>query len=124
MAVPVRLTHSAVRETVQSASPGAYVLGNGSGAGARTFEPGYVGRSDVCVQTRLASHVQAGVFDYFIVQYAVDRREAFFLECEYWHAGVHGAARLANQIHPASPAGTALACPYCDFARGVMARYG
>lgn len=120
-ATPVRLIPEAVRGSVARSTPGAYVLGYGVGPGGQVFRPTYVGRSDVCVRTRLVSHAHAGRCDYFIVQYAADRHRAFLLECQFWHAYLQEATTLTNQVHPASPSGTALVCPYCEFARGLQA---
>lgn len=58
---PVIFLPGVVRAIVDAGRPGTYVLGTGS-----DFEAGYVGRSDTCVRSRLASHNHLYRFDYFI----------------------------------------------------------
>lgn len=113
LATPYRLTPSVVRAEVEPGRVGAYALGNDRGG----FKVGYVGRSDACLQTRLAYHNHAQHFDYFVFRYATNDIEAFYLECEFWHY-CHK-LRIRNSIHPASPQGSGLRCPFCSFATQI-----
>lgn len=113
--IPILFTPSVVRQTILQ-SPGAYVLGDWE-AGA--FRIGYVGRSDEDVRQRLAGHERLGEFGYVIVRYAPGAVEAFWSECEFWHACHQTGITVVNRIHPAAPRGSGLACPYCHFATHV-----
>lgn len=102
-----------VRSVVSRRSPGAYALGTV----ANGFIAGYVGRSDRCLQDRLASHELLGMYDYFLFRVTSTPETAYFAECELWHACKDLRVPLENRVHPATPRGLPSICPYCDFAR-------
>lgn len=111
--LPRRFTPEVVRLVVVPRRPGAYALGhNGEGR----FEVGYIGRSDTCLQRRLASHNHMWRFEYFIFWHADNEYQAYALECEFWHSFKD---QVGNLIHPASPAGSRLVCNYCRFASSI-----
>jgi len=112
--IPAIFLPKMVHALVDPMRPGVYLLGMGP-----PFTPGYVGRSDTCLRTRLSTHNHLGRFEYFIFRYARSPAEAFGLECEYWHALQQDSDRLANKNHPAPPGFTGLRCPYCQFASSV-----
>lgn len=115
---PFRMTPDVIRRVVEKDHPGAYVLGdvvNGR------FTYSYVGRSDHCLQTRLLTHPYLYYFPYFIFLYAGEAEEAFVLESKWWHDCRNSGVALLNAIHPASPAGKMLRCPYCQFLQDMRA---
>ena len=112
-AIPRLLLPHIVRDVVVPGKPGTYVLGNDKNG----FVPGYIGRSETCLQTRLATHNKLYEFDYFLFRYAENTVDAFFQECEFWHACQE--LVMSNRIHPAAPHGSCLECPFCHFARNV-----
>lgn len=114
LAIPMKFTPSVIRAIVLPDKPGVYALGNDENG----FKVGYVGRSDYCLQNRLATHNHLYSFDYFIFKYASCVEEAFELECRFWHASKE--KKITNQIHPASPTNSGLRCPYCSFAEHMI----
>jgi len=84
--------------------PGAYVL---SIAGDR--RAGYTGRSDSDVFDRLKDHAREAIWGQFWYAIASSAREAFQLECWFWHEY----QPYASVLHPDRPAGTWYACPVC-----------
>lgn len=115
-ATPFRMTPDVIREVVEKHRPGVYVLGH-IVDGRFVFQ--YVGRSDYCVQTRLLTHEHLYDCSYFIFRYAKDRKEAFETESKWWHDCRNNGVVLFNRIHPDSPAGEKLRCPYCQFGRDM-----
>lgn len=111
-----RMTPDVIRSVVRKRRPGAYVLGDVIG-GRFVFR--YVGRSDCCIRTRLLTHGLLYRFPYFIFSYTRTAKEAFELECKWWHDCKNSGSGLLNVIHPDSPSGAGLDCPYCRFRRGV-----
>lgn len=105
-----------VRRVIPPGRAGAYALGHSGGLG---FVAGYVGRSARCVCERLAAHERLGEFDAFVVRLAPGAEGAFNAECELWHAYHQTGTLLRNLVHPATPSGAGLICPYCHFARHV-----
>lgn len=105
-----------IRRSVEPDRPGAYMLGEIEHG---QFSVRYVGRSDSCLRTRLLNHNYLYEFSYFVFRYASSPKEAFLIECKWWHD--HHAKRgvLLNKIHPGAPAGQSLSCPYCHFAQGM-----
>jgi hypothetical protein len=86
---------------------GVYVLGTlGTSRGS---QPLYVGRSDIDLRERLSAHELMCTFQYFRFSICRSAREAFFEECRLWHSF----GNLHNLIHPDSPSGSGLSCPYC-----------
>jgi hypothetical protein len=115
LATPYLWLPKVVRSEVEAERPGSYVLGNDQDG----FEVGYVGRSDTCLRSRLLTHNRLYEFEYFLFRYASTPLDAFYQECEFWHA-CHD-HNLTNAIHPAAPQGSRIGCPYCDFGN-AMAR--
>ncbi|MDA2627280.1 hypothetical protein PDQ36_29445 [Bacillus cereus] len=113
LAIPTKFTPNIVRNVVEPDKPGVYALGNDRNG----FKVGYVGRSDACLQSRLANHNYLYHFDYFIFKYAENVKDAFYFECHFWHASQD--KQITNLIHPASPKNSRLKCPYCSFANGI-----
>lgn len=114
-AVPYRFTPQVVRRVVTPRRAGVYILGND----VHGFAGGYVGRSDSCLQNRLATHNHLYKFDYFIFRYATSVQQAYRLECQFWHTYEHG-MEVENRIHPAAPRGSGSCCPYCEFAANTV----
>lgn len=111
---PIVFLPDVVRDIVLPNRPGAYALGRGE-----PFRLEYVGRSDNCLQTRLAAHNHLYAFDYFIFRYAETPFEAFVRECELFHALEQSTPNMMNKYHPAAPAGSGARCPYCEFGLGI-----
>lgn len=114
---PFRMTPDVIRSVVQKHRPGVYILGAESD-GQFIFQ--YVGRSDHCLQTRLLTHGLLYHCPYFIFSYTDTAREAFELESKWWHDCKNNEVHLLNIIHPDSPSGAQLSCPYCQFQRGIQ----
>ncbi|MBD8522362.1 hypothetical protein [Lysinibacillus fusiformis] len=102
-----------IRNVVQTDRPGVYVLGNDKNG----FQNGYVGRSDTCLRRRLLTHNYLYEYEYFIFIYTKTPQQAFWLESQWWHNCQESG--ISNFIHPASPSGSGLECPYCHFAYHV-----
>ncbi|MHA7631647.1 GIY-YIG nuclease family protein [Corallococcus sp. M7] len=115
--VPRLFLPKEVRKQIEPCRPGVYLLGMGP-----DFTPGYVGRSDTCLRTRLSGHNHLYEFEYFIFKYADNPGDAFMLECEYWHVLQQTGVKVANKYHPAPPSSNGTRCPYCEFA-GQMQEY-
>lgn len=113
--LPHLFVPSIVREVVAPGYPGAYALGDDRGG----FIAGYIGRSDTCLQTRLLKHNHRYEFEYFIFRYATSVKEAYHLECQFWHTSAEQ-GHLLNHRHPAVPVNSQLCCPYCHFAHHVI----
>lgn len=105
------LRPAVVRALVGSGVPGVYLL-------LRDGSPAYVGRSDICVQTRLADHPLMGVAQHFVWQPCRTVVHAFHME-SYWYHILREAGIGANLIHPARPAGQAEPCPFCHAAENT-----
>ena len=96
------LTQDGINQAVTYISAGVYDLGyvqNG------TFYVQGGGRSDDHLNRRL--HDYEGQFKHFQYAYAPSAEQAFYMECELWHA--YGGTNNPNR--PARPAGTNLRCP-------------
>lgn len=115
-ATPYRMTPDVIRAAVQKNRPGAYILGD-EVRGRFVFK--YVGRSDHCLQTRLLTHGLLYHCPYFIFSYATTAKEAFELESKWWHDCINTDVQLINRIHPDSPSGMGLTCPYCQFSHAA-----
>lgn len=98
-----RLTPSTIRALIPPRTRGTYML-----LDRRT--PIYVGRSDACLRTRLATHNHRGRATHVLWEVARTPKSAYLLEA-YWF---HRQDLQLNQIHPAYPAGTPTICPFCD----------
>lgn len=95
-----------VRAVVPRSSRGAYLL-------LRQARPVYVGRSDLCVRTRLSTHPLIGVATHFLWEPCRNRMAAFSIESIWFHR-LQGRPGVLNFIHPASPAESGVACPFCN----------
>lgn len=118
-ATPYSMTPDVIRSVVQKRRLGAYILGD-ERDGKFAFR--YVGRSDHCLQTRLLTHGYLYRCPYFVFSYTDTAAEAFALESKWWHDCKNSGIELLNIIHPDSPAGDRLVCPYCRF-RGEIEAY-
>lgn len=98
-----RFSPPTIRALVPARSCGTYLLLDGA-------SPVYVGRSDVCLRTRLATHNHRLHATHVLWEIAQTPTGAFLLEAYWFH---HHALQL-NQIHPARPAGSLDICPFCD----------
>ena len=113
---PYRMTPDIIRRVVKADHPGAYVLGDVVDG---VFSPRYVGRSDHCLRTRLLTHNYIYQYPYFFFAYARNEAEAYAAECKWWHDCYNQGIDLRNKIHPDSPTGQGLSCPYCQFADAI-----
>ncbi len=98
-----RMTPRTIRALIPVATPGTYLLLSGR-------VPVYVGRSDRCLQTRLAAHNHLHTVSHVVWEPARDQWAAFCLEAWWWHQHKDS---LINKIHPAVPNGRG-PCPFCD----------
>lgn len=73
--------------------------------------PIYVGRSDTCLQVRLANHELLGSASHVIWEVCSSARQAFHME-SFWYDRLKPGG-LLNQVHPARPAGHLWPCPFC-----------
>lgn len=113
VATPHLFVPEVIRNIVKADFPGVYVLGNDKNG----FDYGYVGRSDSCLRSRLLTHNHLYEYEYFIFTYTKTPQQAFWLESQWWHNCKESG--VGNLIHPASPHGSGLECPYCHFASHV-----
>ncbi len=93
-----------VRALVPPRCVGAYMM-------LRAGRPLYVGRSDTCVQTRLAAHSLVGVATHFVWEPCTNAIAAFSLE-SFWFHRISDQDGVLNLSHPASPRQTAMVCPF------------
>lgn len=87
---------------------GNYALGDMK-TGENVFYVKYVGRSDSDLNAELKARLDKG-YSKFMFSYASTAQEAFEKECKNYH-DFGGKQSLANEIHPARPAGRVLPCP-------------
>ncbi len=106
---PHDLNELTIAAKVTSGKVGNYALGYmGSGAKSNTFMVNYVGRSDSDLAKRLNDHVDKQ--PKFMYSYAPSVDDAFKEECRNYHDfGPPG-----NDVHPATPSGSSVKCPYCS----------
>ena len=71
----------------------------------------YVGRSDVCLKTRLLKHELLGVASHFAWELSTNAKHGFHLESFLFHKWQH--LNLLNQNHPGKPANCLYSCPFC-----------
>ena len=107
-----------VRSLVPKGLAGVYLLGRAPSVGR--FTPIYVGRSDTCLCTRLVRHELQAVATHFAFELVGNPIRAFTQECSLYHTHLDGGLR--NIIHPDSPAGLGLACPFCSHLGGDLAQ--
>lgn len=113
MKVPVyNFDAMSVKAHVEQKRFGTYILGDSADG---YFFPKYVGRSDTCLRRRLLTHNHFGDYPYYIFVYEESPKLAFFDECKWWHDCQISGIELDNKIHPDSPDGENLSCPYCGF---------
>jgi hypothetical protein len=86
----------------------------------RHGEAFYVGRSDYCLQTRLAEHALLGDATHVCWHTCGSPQQAFRFE-SYWYDALKPTGSLWNLIHPAKPHGDPRSCPFCDL-RGPAIR--
>ena len=102
-----RFIPAVVRALIPPGVIGCYVLTVGDC-------PVYVGRSDVCLQQRLAQHGLLGFATHFLWQPCRSPVSAFHLEsASYHHLQQTTGLELLNAIHPDSPSGADSHCPFC-----------
>lgn len=99
-------TPSVVRALVPPNKAGVYML-------LRMDVPFYVGRSDNCIQTRLAVHPLLSTATHVAWETCTTPLQAYRLESAWFHT-LRLTVELANQIHPARPAGDPSSCPFCS----------
>ena len=95
----------AVRAFVPAATAGVYML-------LRDARPFYVGRSDSCVQRRLAGHALLELASHVTWEPCADPVQAFRMESAWFHE-LRPRQTLLNRNHPARPAGLVNECPFC-----------
>jgi hypothetical protein len=105
------LAPSRVKALLPAGLPGAYLLLD------RTGHPIYVGRSDLCLRSRLLRHPLRGTASHFAAAAADGARGAFMLESYWWHR-YRQQGELLNLIHPAH---TGNADDFCQFCTSVPA---
>lgn len=103
-----RLNGWLVRALLPSRHIGSYTLFKGR-------EPRYTGRSDRDLARRLRSHARAAGTDYFAFDVHPSPERAFVAESASFHVAGH----LDNRIHPATPHGSTIKCPFCMTTRRV-----
>jgi hypothetical protein len=92
-------------------SRGAYVLGKYVGG---EFSPLYVGRSDSCLLTRILTHNYRNLATHVAWRIRSSQRDAFHQECALYHT-YEEEPWFLNKVHPASPKGSGLICPFCSY---------
>lgn len=102
-----RFPPKVVRAMIPSGVIACYVLMAGD-------RPIYVGRSDGCLQRRLATHDLLGTASHFIWQPCRNPLTAFHLESALYHSLRDSWSHdLLNAIHPDRPQGDTRICPFC-----------
>lgn len=99
-------TPALVRAFIPAAVPGVYML-------LRSEVPFYVGRSDRCIQSRLAGHPLLPMTSHIAWEPCASPLHAYRLESAWFHA-LRLSAELTNLIHPARPVGEDKDCPFCS----------
>ncbi len=93
--------------------PGVFILFKGA-----LGNPSYVGRSDSSLFEGLMAHHNSKVYQFYKIFPCHSSREAFHLECMFWHKAAdtldNGAAHGGH--HPLSPMGSGFTCefPGCE----------
>jgi hypothetical protein len=100
-----------VRAFVPAGMPGVYML-------LRAYAPFYVGRSDKCVQTRLANHPMLSLATHVAWEPCANALHAYRLESAWFHA-LQFSTQLTTRIHPAHPTREASNCPFCSTGDGL-----
>jgi hypothetical protein len=102
---PFALTSDGINAIVPQ-RPGAYALGKYHGS---TFYISRVGRSDNDTNDRLHDYVGLARYPHFKFEVYSSAGAAFLKECELFHTF----SPPDNDIHPDSPNGVNLTCPFC-----------
>lgn len=102
-----RLVPWLVRALIPPGQIGSYTLYQRTGTQAQVS---YVGRSDTDLQRRLLTHAQRRIGAYFEFDVHKTREQAYTAESAAYHA-LQG--ETSNCVHPATPAGAAMVCPFC-----------
>ena len=105
-----QLNSEILRSLIPRNQLGVYMLGNRILGG---FDPIYVGRSDVCLLTRLLNHNHKEQATYVVWRFTSSPRQAFYQECCLYHT--YEEQGFLNSVHPASPKESKLACPICSY---------
>lgn len=87
---------------------GAYLL-------LTAHAPIYIGRSDVCLRSRLLSHELLDKSSHVIWE-PCEPRIGFELE-SFWFHKLRRTTGVLNRFHPAPPRGQTISCPYCNALR-------
>lgn len=95
-----------LRALLPADKPGVYML-------LRMGVPFYVGRSDTCIQTRVADHPLLATATHVAWGACATPLEAYRLESAWFHT-LRLSSELTNKIHPAHPAGQSSSCPFCS----------
>lgn len=111
-----RFVPNVIRDKVPS-KRGIYFLGTVTSG---KFVVGYIGRSDKSLRDRLLTHNHKEKFDYFSFEVVNSRKEAFFMETEYWY--LHK-KKVINKIHPNKPEGLEMEHPVDSIARVIKKKF-
>jgi len=103
---PYKLTFDGINCAIQMAIPGVFALGYRGRDDI--FYVNYVGRSDHDVKSGLLGFIGSDAS--FKFRSTISAEEAFWRECELFHAF----RPPANRIHPGRPAGANWTCPRCS----------
>lgn len=104
---------SILRAMVPANTVGVYLL-------LERDRPFYVGRSDVCLRTRLSQHEHLAAATHVIWQSYRARLDAYRIEAAWYHALKERGGGM-NEIHPAAPQELEATCPFCWGAADVAA---
>lgn len=115
-AIPVTFLPKNVRRIVKKDCAGVYVLGNEENG---KFVPKYIGRSDYSIRHRLLTHNHMYDYEYFVFMYVNGMEAAFLMESKWWHDCLNNGIDIDNKIHPDTPSGAYIECPYCAFAKDM-----
>lgn len=105
---PYQLNYKTINSKIDKVVPGGYLLGRMVRWGTTyLFIPKYVGRSHGHLNERLKDH---NGFTHFKYRIAPSPREAFRIECRYYHRYM---SSLINKSHPRPPKEANWKCPRC-----------
>ena len=104
---PFDLVAETIESVVEKDRPGNYALGYLDTRDR--FVVCYIGRSDTCVQTRIADHAGETTRLIFVFNYATSINAAYEKECTDYHEY----DPPDNIAHPAHPKDSLLRCPVC-----------
>jgi hypothetical protein len=101
----LRFDPATVRLHLPNGVLGSYLLLSGRNAI-------YIGRSDTCLRRRLESHPLLGTATHVAWEAAASPERAFLAEA-FWFHELRRVGHTLNIAHPARPAGSTRACPFC-----------